>query len=147
MATKEIKEEISRYATLGYVPSTATAQALLEMANRWAKAETRKREREARNHAEKKAAPAALGTVSATRALAQNIMSSISPNWHDLLDTAFRLPDGTEVTWGDASAEQHELSADALIHSSASSIEGAARHQRAAEEIRAAQSNTLRDLP
>lgn len=154
MTTKEIQEEINRYAALGYVPSTTTVQALLEMANRWAKAEARKRE--ARNRAEREAAPAALGTVRATRALVQSIMSSISPNWHELLDTAFRLPngpeiawglpDGTEVTWSVASADEHELTSDALIHSIASSIEEAARHQQAADEIRAAQSNTLWDL-
>ena len=147
MVAKEIREEMGRYAVRGYVPSNASAAALLEMSNRWARAEARKNERQARSRAEKKAAPATSRTVSATRSLAQSIMSSINPSWDDLLDTTFRLPDGTEVTWGDASAEQHESSAESLIHSSASSLENAARHQQAAADIRAANSSSLRDLP
>lgn len=47
------------------------------------------------------------------------------------------LPDGTRTTWGAATAEQHEARARMFTEYATAHIEGAARHLKAAEELRA----------
>jgi hypothetical protein len=52
--------------------------------------------------------------------------------WNDeLLRSDFALADGTKVTWGDASREQHEWRVDMHEKNAAAGIEGAARHRAA----------------
>lgn len=53
----------------------------------------------------------------------------------ELLATSFSLPDGQEVTWGEASVEQHQQRVEMFAAQAALNIEGAARHRKAIEAI------------
>lgn len=56
----------------------------------------------------------------------------------ELLATIFALGDGTEVTWGRATPEQHELRIEMLAKNAAGVVETAARHRAAISMIRSA---------
>lgn len=150
MTTNEIKEEIRGYAATGYLPQTATTEALVEMARRWVKAENHKVEREAVRALEAVASTRTTPqnqTVGKMRQIALAIVSTATQEWGDILDLRFNLPTGETTTWGTASAEQHEQRADALEYSAAGAISTSARHRLAAQELRQAGAQTLKDLP
>lgn len=147
MASTVVREEIKSYAELGQISSNASTDALWEMARRWVKIESRKIEREAVRVLEAKATPVSRGTVTKMRSLALSIVSTATQQWGDILDLNFKLPDGETLSWGDASPEQHEKCADALEYSAAGTIETSARHRLAANTIRHAQVQKLRDIP
>lgn len=54
----------------------------------------------------------------------------------ELLSTIFALGDGCQVTWGDATAEQHEQRIEMLTRNAAGVVETAARHAAAVRMIR-----------
>jgi hypothetical protein len=54
----------------------------------------------------------------------------------ELLSTIFALGDGSQVTWGDATAEQHEQRIEMLTRNAAGVVETAARHAAAVRMIR-----------
>lgn len=57
--------------------------------------------------------------------------------WTDeLLNSQFSLPDGTPVTWGTATADQHEARYEMFKNNAMSNLEGAARHKQALDELR-----------
>lgn len=64
----------------------------------------------------------------------------------ELLSQEFALTDGSRVTWGDATIEQHRERADLFARNAAANAEGAARHQLAVEELERAGCPTLGDL-
>lgn len=64
----------------------------------------------------------------------------------ELLDTEFALGDGTRVTWGEATAEQHRSRAELFANNAAANLEGAARHQKAVAALLESGASTLRDL-
>lgn len=49
----------------------------------------------------------------------------------ELLEASIALPDGTLVTWGEATAEQHEARKAMLEHNVFANAEAAARHEQA----------------
>ena len=64
----------------------------------------------------------------------------------DLLDSTFSLRDGSTVTWGDASVEQHEERRAMFIANAHVNMEGAARHELAIQQLREAGAPTLREM-
>lgn len=66
--------------------------------------------------------------------------------WNDeLLRSDFALADGSKVTWGDASREDHEWRASMHSKNAAAGIEGAARHRAAIDLLVQTGANTLND--
>lgn len=64
----------------------------------------------------------------------------------ELLATKFRLRDGSEVTWGDATIEQHEHRRQIFLNNAHSNLEGAARHEHAIRDLKATGVATLAEL-
>ena len=65
---------------------------------------------------------------------------------NELLDSTFTLRDGTPVTWGEATIEQHEERQQMFLSNAHANMEGAARHEIALRELREANADTLNDL-
>lgn len=63
-----------------------------------------------------------------------------------LLASEIAMPDGTLTTWGAATIEQHEARAAMFEANAVANAEGAARHLKAIDELRAAGVGCLRDL-
>ena len=63
---------------------------------------------------------------------------------NELLDSSFALRDGSMVTWGDATVEQHEERRQMFVRNAAANVEGAARHEIALRELRASGAPSLR---
>lgn len=67
--------------------------------------------------------------------------------WTSLIAMPFRITRGGKiVTWGEATAEEHEAKAASLEKSAAGTMVTAERHRIAAKEIREAGVSTLNDL-
>lgn len=64
----------------------------------------------------------------------------------ELLGTEFALPDGTAVTWGEATVEDHEARQQMFMRNAHGNLEGAARHSQAINDLRAGNVSTLNDL-
>ncbi|WP_284984318.1 hypothetical protein [Arthrobacter sp. efr-133-TYG-118] len=64
----------------------------------------------------------------------------------ELLDSEFALPDGTRLTWGDATIEHHEQRVVMFTNNAIANAEGAARHQKAINDLREAGRATLREM-
>jgi hypothetical protein len=64
----------------------------------------------------------------------------------ELLDSTFTLRDGTAVTWGDASIEQHEARRQMFLDNAHANMEGATRHEVALRELRESGAATLRAM-
>jgi hypothetical protein len=64
----------------------------------------------------------------------------------ELLESDFALGDGTHVTWGDATIDQHQKRVDMLQATAQGTLETAARHQRAIIDLESAGAETLREL-
>jgi len=65
----------------------------------------------------------------------------------DLLASTFALPDGSRVSWGDATAADHRVRVDMLVKQASGTVETAALHQKALQELGAAGVQRLSDLP
>ncbi|MBD8056666.1 hypothetical protein ICV35_23740 [Rhodococcus ruber] len=65
----------------------------------------------------------------------------------ELLASRFVLNDGTMVSWGEATEDQHQERIDMFLANAASNTEGAARHQKAINDLRAHGVRTLRQIP
>jgi hypothetical protein len=64
----------------------------------------------------------------------------------ELLDAPFALGNGTTVTWGDASIEDHERRIEMLVAHAGGTLATAQRHDAAISMIRAGDVTCLRDL-
>jgi len=64
----------------------------------------------------------------------------------ELLATTFALGDGSRVTWGDATVEQHTQRVEMLLASAGGTIETAGRHSAAIQMIEAHGATCLRGL-
>ena len=64
----------------------------------------------------------------------------------DLRSQAIRMPDGETTTWGAATIEQHARRVAMFATTATANIEGAARHRRAIDDLKAAGVATLDDL-
>lgn len=61
---------------------------------------------------------------------------SLRAQWTtELLESGFALGDGTTVTWGEATVEQHRQRIALLSRNAAGNLQTAARHQAAVDEI------------
>jgi hypothetical protein len=63
-----------------------------------------------------------------------------------LLAGEFALPDGSRVTWADATAAQHELRASQLEGLAAGDLATASIHRQAINDLRSAGVNNLSEL-
>lgn len=63
----------------------------------------------------------------------------------ELLSSEFALADGTRVTWGEATREQHIERRDIFMRNASANLEGAARHQQAIDALEG-NAATLNDL-
>lgn len=64
----------------------------------------------------------------------------------ELLAEQFAMPDGTKVAWGEASIEQHQVRVALFLSQAHTGMEGAARHQKAIDELTARGVAKLNDL-
>jgi hypothetical protein len=64
----------------------------------------------------------------------------------ELLASEFALPDGSAVTWGDATVEQHEARREMFAANAVANVEGAARHKAAITALTSADAKCLNDL-
>ncbi|KQP83725.1 hypothetical protein [Aeromicrobium sp. Leaf291] len=77
----------------------------------------------------------------------QEYTDSMRMQWtQEILSTKFRLGDGTEVTWGGATLEQHKSRHQMFMKNAHANLEGAARHQQAIRDLEATGAQTLADL-
>jgi hypothetical protein len=126
----------------------------LECARRYVETEHRKRnrtivrakehtavERSAKIHAEYRAKAAKIVTGVAVAAVKQYIQWT-----KDLLDSSFFLPDGTEVTWGDATKAQHNLYIGMLKSQRAGLDKNIDLHELAVADIDEGGTSSLREL-
>lgn len=72
---------------------------------------------------------------------------SLKMEWTaELLASDFAMADGTRVTWGDATLEQHEERAALFQRNALANSEGAARHLKAVEALRESGRTTLNEV-
>ncbi len=64
----------------------------------------------------------------------------------ELLDAEFALGDGTRVTWGKATVEQHHKRMTMLSHNVESNLQAIKRHECAIADITASGTNSLEDI-
>jgi hypothetical protein len=64
----------------------------------------------------------------------------------ELLESEFALGDGTRVTWGEATVEQHRARAEMFQNNAAANLEGAARHRKAIAALSEAGASSLGEL-
>jgi hypothetical protein len=78
--------------------------------------------------------------------LVQEAAVSLHMTWtRELLDSTFVLPDGSTVSWGDATMDQHLARQSMFEKNAAANLEGATRHLKAVEQLRATGASTLRE--
>lgn len=75
------------------------------------------------------------------------LAQSLHKEWTNaLLAGEFSLPDGTRVSWADATVEQHAIRADQLERLAAGDMATASIHRRAINDLRDAGVHRLRDI-
>lgn len=73
--------------------------------------------------------------------------SALKIEWTaELLGREFALADGSTVTWGQATAEQHSERLRMFTRNAAANIEGAARHQKALDALAASGADSLEQM-
>ena len=83
----------------------------------------------------------------ACRRLLDRYTEDLKMKWTaELLDSTFALRDGTVVTWGEATVEQHEDRRQMFLDNAHANMEGAARHEVAVRELRESGAATLREM-
>jgi hypothetical protein len=79
--------------------------------------------------------------------ITEQFAAELKAEWTaELLSSEFALADGTTVTWGDATVEQHEQRVELFTRNAVANAEGAARHKLAIEALKQSGSPTLNDL-
>lgn len=140
--------EVERMIEAGALDPLATRSALELMAGRWLAEVVRKRERAGSKRGERRAqrrdrSAEALGLA---RGASRDMGASLEVDWPELFDETFALPDGSRVTWGEATAAEHEARASSLEVMAAGDLEAAAMHRAAAALIASRpRAATLRD--
>lgn len=90
---------------------------------------------------------AMLGLVSDLTSAMEKYRESIRIEWtRELLDSSFAMGDGTFVTWGDATRENHEARIEMHRANAQAGLEGWARHAAAIDAITAAGASCLNDI-
>ena len=85
--------------------------------------------------------------MAALSRLVGDYTEKLRAQWTDeLLATEFALRDGTFVSWGDATVEQHEERRSMYMEQASLSIDAAARQQAAIDELRASGARCLAEL-
>lgn len=64
----------------------------------------------------------------------------------ELLDSTFALSDGSVVSWGEATIENHAERRQMFLNNAHGNLEGAARHEVAMRDLRQSGSPTLREM-
>lgn len=149
MSTITVADEIEAMIMSGTIDPRASHAALVHMAERWLADQHRRRMRAEARHVETAATHRTRATAithERVTALAARIVERTTQDWGQLLDKAFALADGTRVTWGEATVEQHEARADMLKIMAAGDLETAALHMSAVRDIRAGNAETLGEV-
>lgn len=77
----------------------------------------------------------------------EDFASALKIEWtKELLATEFGLADGTRVTWGGATIDQHRERVAMFQRNVVANAEGAARHMKAVEQLQASGAPTLQHL-
>lgn len=85
--------------------------------------------------------------MSSIQKTVSDFTTAIKLEWtKELLSSTFALPDGTQVTWGSATVEQHEARIAMFEKQAGAAIENAARHRKAIQDIQNMKCNTLEEL-
>ncbi|MET4703078.1 hypothetical protein [Frigoribacterium sp. UYMn621] len=127
---------------------------LLECARRYVETEHRKRERTIVRAKEHSAVERSAKIHSQYREKAAKIVTGVAVaavkqyiQWtKDLLDSSFFLPDGTEVTWGDATKVQHNLYIGMLKSQRSGLDKNIDLHELAIFDIEEGGASSLREL-
>lgn len=125
-----------------YTPE-AGREALATVTTMAVKQDRRRRERDLERIATNRAKVDAAVSNSISRIVRENADKLLSDWLPALLDSTFALPDGTRVTWSDATVAQHEERAAWLEKTASANVETAGMHRRAVSDIRATGSLTL----
>lgn len=126
------------------------ADVLVEIADRWLRAEYSKRVRATARQLERTnqrvdIVDAAL--ANAVNRIARDAASRIINEWApSLLAQTFTLPNGRTVRWGEATAAEHEARASQLEKHASGVIQTAALHRRALSDIQASGGKSLNEL-
>lgn len=146
-AVDELNEMIAEYIEAGGIPNIYDGDVVYEMARRWITNEVKKRKRSSVKTVEVKQKIQAKyleQRIVQTTVLLETWTEQVSPGWAGtLLAETFSTGDGTEVTWGDATKEQHQSRADWLGEHAASTLETASIHLAAIRDIIASGAMTL----
>jgi len=77
----------------------------------------------------------------------EDFKSSLRIEWtNELLSTEIAMPDGTRTTWGAATIDQHAERAEMFEQMAQGNIEGAVRHRKAIDELRASGVDSLAQM-
>lgn len=128
-----------------------------QMARRWLEMQARSRQRMVVRDIERRSntttpresprAKVEAATRNAVNSIARDRAAAIRQTWlSELLTATFALPDGRRVTFGAATIAEHEEYANMLEGQAAGSLETAALHRRAVNDIRAGHVHTLAEL-
>lgn len=130
--------------------NTIDVSVLIEIADRWLRAEHSRRLRATarlleRDNQQVDIVDAAL--ANAVNKIARDMAERIQNEWApSLLAQSFALPDGRLVRWADATVDDHETRAAQLEKHASGIIQTAALHRRAANDIRAGRGKSLADV-
>lgn len=152
----EMNERIESVVSSG-VPAlieSEPAEVVAECARRYVASQMKLRERATARSRESAAKfDSVVGEAKARlRRKAQLITSELAMTLHAEYTAAFlagefALPDGTRVSWSEATAGQHELRASQLEALAAGDMATAAIHRKAINDLRAAGVATLGEMP
>lgn len=85
--------------------------------------------------------------VPALAGILDDYAAALRVEWtSELLASEFAMPDGVRTTWGEATIDQHRERLAMFTANAQANIEGAARHQKAIDELSASGATSLRDL-
>lgn len=151
----EMNERIEAVVASGEPESIEfeSPEVIAECARRYVEAQVKLRKRaEARSQESLAKFKEATGAARARlRAKANLITTELAQSLHRewtaaMLAGEFALPDGTRVSWADATVQQHGIRADQLESLAAGDLATAAIHRQAISDLRSAGVDRLADL-
>lgn len=81
------------------------------------------------------------------QALIGDFTEAMRVQWtEELMDSMFALTDGTMVTWGDATLDQHRERIGIFEANALANVQGAARHEKAVQALERSGKRTLREM-
>lgn len=147
VSVDEINDRIAELIEIGSIGTTCDDDVLYEMASRYLAGEVKRRERSSVRNVEARQKIKSETRVKLVARIAETVQAHtehVVAGWSEkLLAETFSTLDGCEVSYRDATIEQHESMAAWCENQSASLIETASIHRAAIRDIRAAGALTL----